>query len=44
LGEVVVAGVYIVLFFNFLYFLPLYMGDLITYDAWHARMWFESWI
>ena len=44
LGEVVVAGVYIVLFFNFLYFLPLYMGDLITYDAWHARMWFASWI
>jgi len=43
-GEIVVAGVYIVLFFNFLYFLPLYMGDLITYDAWHARMWFASWI
>jgi dolichyl-phosphate-mannose--protein O-mannosyl transferase len=29
---------------NFFYFLPLYMGDVITYQAWQARMWFPSWI
>jgi dolichyl-phosphate-mannose--protein O-mannosyl transferase len=29
---------------NFFYFLPLYMGDVITYEAWQARMWFPSWI
>jgi len=43
-GEIVVIASFILLFFNFLYFLPLYMGDVITYDAWHARMWFASWI
>jgi dolichyl-phosphate-mannose--protein O-mannosyl transferase len=29
---------------NFFYFLPLYLGDVITYQAWQARMWFPSWI
>jgi dolichyl-phosphate-mannose--protein O-mannosyl transferase len=29
---------------NFFYFLPVYMGDVITYQAWQARMWFPSWI
>jgi len=31
-------------FFNFLYFLPIFLGDVITYDAWYARMWLPSWI
>ena len=43
-GEIAVVATFIVIFFNFLYFLPLYLGDVITYDAWHARMWFASWI
>ena len=43
-GEIVVAATFIVLFFNFLYFMPIYLGDVMTYDAWHARMWFASWI
>ena len=43
-GEITVVALFIVLFFNFLYFLPIYLGDVITYDAWHARMWFASWI
>ena len=29
---------------NFIYFLPIFTGDVITYDAWHARMWLPSWI
>jgi dolichyl-phosphate-mannose--protein O-mannosyl transferase len=29
---------------NFFYFLPVYLGDVLTYDAWQARMWFASWI
>jgi dolichyl-phosphate-mannose--protein O-mannosyl transferase len=29
---------------NFLFFLPIYLGDVMTYEAWHARMWFASWI
>ena len=43
-GEAIVAGLFILIFLNFVYFLPIYLGDLITYDAWHARMWFPSWI
>lgn len=26
------------------FFLPLWRGDLITYDFWHIHMWFPSWI
>ena len=29
---------------NFIYFLPLFIGDVITYDSWQARMWLPSWI
>ena len=43
-GEVIVTATYVLLFFNFLYFLPIYIGDVITYEAWRARMWFASWI
>ena len=43
-GEVIVTATYVLLFFNFLYFLPIYLGDVTTYEAWHARMWFASWI
>jgi dolichyl-phosphate-mannose-protein mannosyltransferase len=28
----------------FLYFLPLYLGTVLTYEAWYSRMWFSSWI
>jgi len=34
----------IAIFGNFIYFLPLFTGDVITYDAWQARMWLPSWI
>ena len=29
---------------NFLYFLPLYLGGVITYSHWSSLMWFQSWI
>jgi dolichyl-phosphate-mannose--protein O-mannosyl transferase len=29
---------------NFLYFLPLYMGSIITYSHWSSLMWLPSWI
>jgi dolichyl-phosphate-mannose--protein O-mannosyl transferase len=34
----------IAIFSNFIYFLPLFTGDVITYDAWQTRMWLPSWI
>jgi dolichyl-phosphate-mannose-protein mannosyltransferase len=43
-GEFIVAACVTLIFINFIYFLPLYLGDVITYEAWHARMWFTSWI
>lgn len=43
-GEILVATALVLIALNFIYFLPLYLGDVLTYDAWHARMWFASWI
>ena len=43
-GEFIVAGLFLLIFLNFVYFLPIYLGDVITYDAWKSRMWFPSWI
>ena len=34
----------VLVFFNFLYFLPIFVGDVMTYDAWYSRMWLPSWI
>jgi dolichyl-phosphate-mannose--protein O-mannosyl transferase len=43
-GEILVATALVLIALNFIYFLPLYLGDVLTYDAWHARMWLASWI
>ena len=43
-GQFLLATFLTLIFLNFIYFLPLYLGDVVTYDAWHARMWFTSWI
>ena len=29
---------------SFLYFMPLFVGGVLPYDSWYARMWFPSWI
>ena len=44
LSQGIVVGVFILIFICFLYFLPLFTGQLITYDLWQNRMWFSSWI
>ena len=43
-SQAIVATVIVVIFLNFIYFLPLFLGDVITYDAWFKRMWLSSWI
>ncbi|MFM6940593.1 MAG: dolichyl-phosphate-mannose--protein mannosyltransferase [Candidatus Planktophila sp.] len=40
----VIGAVFIVIALNFIYFLPLYLGQVTTYEAWRAHMWFASWI
>lgn len=41
--QIVVSGV-AVAGLCFLYFLPVYIGLVTTYDKWFARMWLPSWI
>jgi dolichyl-phosphate-mannose--protein O-mannosyl transferase len=43
-SQSIFAGGFTLIFLCFLYFLPLYTGQLITYEQWQARMWFDSWI
>lgn len=43
-AQVIILGFVAVVFLNFVYFLPLYLGEVITYAQWHMRMWFTSWI
>ena len=43
-GEMLIGAIFLLIFLNFIYFLPVYLGDVITYDSWRARMWFPSWI
>lgn len=41
---VVLGFIAFVIFINFIFFLPLFTGDVITYDSWQARMWLPSWV
>ena len=34
----------ILIFLNFVYFFPLFTGEIINYDEWLKRMWLSSWI
>ena len=43
-GEFILLGAFILIALNFIYFLPLYLGEVITYESWQAHMWFASWI
>ena len=40
----IVSVFILVILANFIFFLPLYTGDVITYDSWQGRMWLPSWI
>ncbi|MEY4290979.1 MAG: hypothetical protein RL130_921 [Actinomycetota bacterium] len=43
-GRILIGLAFLLILLNFIYFLPLYVGDVITYESWRARMWFPSWI
>ena len=42
--KVVIALAVVAIAINFVYFYPVFTGGITTYDAWHARMWWSSWI
>ncbi len=41
---IVSVVIFLILLASFIYFLPLFRGDIITYEAWQNRMWLPSWI
>lgn len=43
-SQSIVGGSFALVLLCFIYFLPLYTGQTITYDDWKMRMWFDSWI
>jgi dolichyl-phosphate-mannose--protein O-mannosyl transferase len=43
-AQVIILGFVAVVFLNFVFFLPIYLGEVITYAEWQMRMWFVSWI
>lgn len=43
-GEFIIIALLAIVAINFIYFLPLYTGELIPYQEWLNRMWFPSWI
>jgi dolichyl-phosphate-mannose--protein O-mannosyl transferase len=43
-SQSIVGGLLALVLVCFIYFLPLYTGQTMTYDQWKMRMWFDSWI
>ena len=43
-SQSIVGGTFALILLCFLFFIPLFTGQLITYEDWRLRMWFESWI
>ena len=43
-SQSIVGGVFALIVLSFLYFMPLYTAQIITYEDWRFRMWFDSWI
>lgn len=42
--KMVVGIIVILIAINFIYFLPLFNGSVISYNQWHYRMWLPSWV
>ena len=40
----IVSALLILIFLNFVYFLPLFTAEVIDYSDWLKRMWISSWI
>jgi dolichyl-phosphate-mannose--protein O-mannosyl transferase len=43
-GRVAVSGYLAVVILDFAWLHPLLVGSMLTYEQWHARIWFPSWI
>ena len=43
-GVALIAGYLGLVIADFVWMWPLFTGGLLTYDQWHAHMWFPSWV
>lgn len=43
-ANLIIGLAFAAIFALFLYFLPIQVAEVITYDQWKSRMWLESWI
>jgi dolichyl-phosphate-mannose--protein O-mannosyl transferase len=43
-SQSIVGGIFALIVLCFVFFIPLFTGQVITYEDWRLRMWFESWI
>ena len=44
ISQSIVGGIFALILLCFLFFFPLFTGQVITYEDWDLRMWFNSWI
>ena len=44
LSQSIVGGIFALIVLCFLFFIPLFTAQVITYEDWRLRMWFDSWI
>ena len=43
-SQSIVGGIFALIVLCFLFFIPLFTAQVITYEDWRLRMWFDSWI
>ena len=43
-SQSIVGGIFAAIVICFVFFFPLFTGQVITYEDWNLRMWFNSWI
>jgi dolichyl-phosphate-mannose--protein O-mannosyl transferase len=43
-SQSIVGGIFALIVICFVFFFPLFTGQVITYEDWNLRMWFDSWI
>jgi dolichyl-phosphate-mannose--protein O-mannosyl transferase len=43
-SQSIVGGIFALILLCFIFFIPLFTAQVISYEDWHLRMWFESWI
>ncbi|TVL93835.1 dolichyl-phosphate-mannose--protein mannosyltransferase [Streptomyces sp. SAJ15] len=44
LGAIGAGSLVLLIFWNFVYFFPIYTGQAIPMDEWQSRMWLDTWV